>query len=193
MIEVVIFIATVIALIIVLNKLPVDVDTSAKNGSGKNGTKEEMERSLREQADDFFEVGELKKAEKAYSKILDKEPDNAGVFNKLGLVYLQDKNYRNAKAALKQALKIEPENDTFHNNLGLLFYEMEKYEEAIEAYQKSIEINDKIASRLVNLGLAYFMTKKYRKAIDVYERAIILDPRNENYVELLKKAEAKTK
>ena len=190
MIEVVIFVATVIALIIVLKKLPVDVDTSAKHGNGK---KEDKEKSLREQADDFFEDGELKKAERAYSKVLDKQPDDAGVFNKLGLVYLQDKNYRNAKAALKQALKLEPENDTFHNNLGLLFYEMGRYEDAIDSYQKSIEINDKIASRLVNSGLAYFMTKKYRKAIDVYERAIILDPRNENYMELLKKAEAKTR
>lgn len=193
MIEVVIFIATVIALIIVLRKLPVDVDTSAKTTKGKSGKNDITEKSLREQADDFFEAGELKKAEKAYLKILSGEPDDAGVLNKLGLVYLQDKNYKDARAALKQALKLEPDNDTFHNNLGLLFYEMEKYEEAIEAYQKSIEINDKIASRLVNLGLAYFMTKKYKKAIDVYEKAIILDPRNENYVVLLKKAEAKTK
>ena len=189
MIEVVVFIATVILLIMVLRKLPVDVDTSTKEGDKADN----QEKSLREQADDFFEAGDLKKAERTYLKVLSQEPDDAGVYNKLGLVYLQDKNYKDAKASLKQALKLEPDNDTFYNNLGLLFYEMEKYEDAIEAYQKSIEINDKIASRLVNLGLAYFMTKKYKKAIDVYEKAIILDPRNENYVELLKKAEEKTK
>ncbi|OGB73764.1 hypothetical protein A3K24_02955 [candidate division Kazan bacterium RIFCSPHIGHO2_01_FULL_44_14] len=188
--EVIIFIATTAFLIMVLRKLPVDAETTFKETGKKAETKE---KSLRVEADEYFEQGESKKAEVAYLKLLSKEPNDASLFNKLGLIYLESKNYKDAKAALLAALKIEPENDTFYNNLGLLYYEMEDYDLAIEAYEKSVAINDKIASRLVNLGLAYFMNKKYRRAADQYEKAIILDPRNENYIELLKKAEEKLK
>src|SRR3989344_4700152 len=136
--EIIVFVATAVALIMVLRKLPVDAETTFKETGKKSET---QEKSLRVQADEL----------------------------------------------------VEPGNDTFYNNLGLLYYETEDYDAAIEVYEKSVSINDKIASRLVNLGLAYFMNKKYRKAADQYEKAIILDPRNENYIELLKKAEEKLK
>ncbi|MFA5009973.1 MAG: tetratricopeptide repeat protein [Patescibacteria group bacterium] len=190
--EVIVFLATVLALIMVLRKLPVDLTPADKNADGVVDEKDK-EKTPRELADEHFEKGELKKAENLYLKILGKEPDDAGLYNKLGLIYLQSKNFKDARSALKQALKLEPENDTFYNNLGLLYYEMESYDGAIDAYEKSIAINDKIPSRLVNLGLAYFMTKKYRKAADAYEKAIILDPRNEQTQELLKQAEEKLK
>jgi len=190
--EIIIFLATVLALIMILKKLPVDLAATDKNGDGVIN-EEDKEKTPREVADEHFEKGELKRAESLYLKILSKEPDDATLYNKLGLIYLQDKNFKDAKSALKQALKLEPENDTFYNNLGLLYYEMESYDDAIEAYEKSVAINDKIPSRLVNLGLAYFMTKKYRKAADAYEQAIILDPRNEQTRELLKQAEEKLK
>ncbi len=188
--EIIVFVATAVALIMVLRKLPVDAETTFKETGKKSET---QEKSLRVQADELFEQGELKKAESAYLKLLSKEPNDASLFNKLGLIYLEHKNYKDARSALQAALKIEPGNDTFYNNLGLLYYETEDYDAAIEVYEKSVSINDKIASRLVNLGLAYFMNKKYRKAADQYEKAIILDPRNENYIELLKKAEEKLK
>jgi len=189
MLEVIVFVATVIVLIMILRKLPVDADTALKQASGRGS----QEKNQLAEADELFEQGELKKAEKMYLKLLDKNSKDATLFNKLGLIYLADKNFKDAKSSLKQALKLEPENDTFYNNLGLLYYEMGKYDDAIKTYEESIGINDKIASRLVNLGLAYFMNKKYRKAADAYERAVILDPRNESYVELLKKAEEKLK
>lgn len=190
--EIVIFLATVVILIMILRKLPVDLTQTDRNGDGVVN-EEDKEKTPRELADEYFEKGELKRAEAHYLKILSKEPDDATLYNKLGLIYLQDKNFKDAKSALKQALKLEPENDTFYNNLGLLYYEMENYDDAIEAYEKSTAINDKVPSRLVNLGLAYFMTKKYRKAADAYEKAIILDPRNEQTQELLKQAEEKLK
>lgn len=190
--EIIVFLATVIALVMILKKLPVDLTLTDRNGDGVIDEKDK-EKTPRELADEYFENGELKRAEAHYLKILAKEPDDATLYNKLGLIYLQDKNFKDAKSALKQALKLEPENDTVYNNLGLLYYQMEDYDAAIEVYEKSVEINDKIPSRLVNLGLAYFMTKKYRKAADAYEKAIILDPRNEQTRELLKQAEEKLK
>lgn len=191
--EIIIFLATVIAIIMILRKLPVDVQTEVSKDPDKTEKTEEKIMSLQEQADGAFEANDLKKAEKLYLKILSEEPTDAFIYNRLGLIYLQDKNFKDAASALKHALKIDPDNDTFLNNLGLLYYETENYDEAVEAYEKSLEINDRVSSRLVNLGLAYFMAKKYRKAADSFEKALIIDPRNENYLDLLKQAEEKLK
>ena len=65
-IEVIIFVATVLVLIMVLRKLPVDADTALKQSSGKGS---EAKNQLAE-ADELFEQGELKKAERMYLKLL---------------------------------------------------------------------------------------------------------------------------
>lgn len=184
--EIIIFLATILLTIMVLKKLPVDFVPEDRTQD-----KGDKDKTLRERADEYIEAGELRRAENVLLRIISGEPDDASAYNKLGMVYLRDKNFRDAKASLKQALKLEPENDTFYNNLGLLYYQKGEYEEAVEAYERSIEIDNKIPSRLVNLGLAYFMLKKYRKAADQYEKALILDPRNESYRDLLKQAEEK--
>jgi Flp pilus assembly protein TadD len=185
--EIIIFLATIVLAIMLIKKLPVDL-VSDEKGAEKESDKE---KSLRERADEHIEAGELRKAEHILLRIIAAEPDDASTYNKLGMIYLQEKNFKDARSSLKQALKLEPDNDTFHNNLGLLSYQRGDYDDAIEAYEKSIEIDNKIPSRLVNLGMAYFMSKKYRKAADQFEKALILDPRNESYADLLKQAEEK--
>ena len=185
--EIVIFIATIILAIMIVKKLPVDLETDDR-ASELAG-----EKSLRDLADEYIEQEKFSKAEDILLKLISQDPTDAAIYNKLGMIYLRQKDFRDAQAALKQALKLEPENDTFYNNLGLLYYQKGDYEAAIDAYEKSLEISDKVPSRLVNLGLAYFMIKKYRKAADNYEKALILDSRNQNYVELLRQAEEKLK
>ncbi|MBU1092181.1 tetratricopeptide repeat protein, partial [Patescibacteria group bacterium] len=144
-------------------------------------------------ADGLAQAGEYKKAERSYLKLITKDPQESSLYNKLALVYLGGKNYKDAADAIEQALQLEPDNDTFYNNQGLLFYQQGDYDEAVESYEKSIDINNKVASRFMNLGLAYFMCKKYRKAADAYEKALILEPHSDEYKRLLEEAEVKLK
>lgn len=183
--EIVIFVATILLAIMIVKKLPVDLAMEEKASEVPG------EKSLRDLADEYIEQEKFSKAEDVLLKLISQDPSEAATYNKLGMIYLREKNFRDAQAALKQALKLEPDNDTFYNNLGLLYYQKGDYESAVEAYERSLEISDKVPSRLVNLGLAYFMIKKYRKAADNYEKALILDPRNQNYADLLKQAEEK--
>ncbi|MFA5270252.1 MAG: tetratricopeptide repeat protein [Patescibacteria group bacterium] len=204
MLELIIFAATVILLIIVLRKLPLEkevVKKLAKEARELDHDEDASEKSeedyededLLGHADKLAQDGQYTKAEKLYLKLITKDPQAAGLYNKLALVYLGNKEYKDAAKALEQALQIEPDNDTFYNNFGLLFYQQGMYDESVESYEKSIAINNKVASRFMNLGLAYFMSKKYRKAADAYEKALILEPHNEEYKRLLADAEEKLK
>lgn len=200
MLELIIFFATVLLLIIVLRKLPLEKEVvkkiayEAKQLAGEDEEEtDEASEDLLNKADHLAQAGEYAKAEKIYLKLVTEDPQNASLYNKLALVYLGKKEFKDAAQALTQALTIEPDNDTFYNNLGLLLYQQGDYDEAIESYEKSIEINNKVASRFMNLGLAYFMVKQYRKAADAYEKALILEPNNEEYKRLLTEAEEELK
>ncbi len=200
MLELIIFVATVLLLIMLIKKLPLEKEVVKKlsyeaRQLDKDEESEETkgDEDVLARADRLAQAGEYKKAERIYLRLITSDPQAAGLYNKLALVYLGDKNYADADHALEQALQLEPDNDTFYNNQGLLLYQQGEYEDAIESYEKSIAINNKVASRFMNLGLAYFMSKKYRKAADAYEKALILEPHNDEFKRLLADAEAKLK
>ena len=201
MLELIILVATVVLLVIVLNKLPLEKEVvkklaydAKKIEQGEDGEEaSETDTDALQRADHYAQDGQYKRAEKLYIKLISEDPQEASLYNKLALVYLGNKEFEDAARALDQALQLEPDNDTFYNNLGLLFYQQGDFEESVENYERSIDINNKVASRFMNLGLAYFMLKKYRKAADAYEKALILEPQNDEYKRLLSEAEAKLK
>jgi tetratricopeptide (TPR) repeat protein len=197
MAELILYTASILFLILVLRHLPPRVPEKvlkeAKAKEKKAEDKPETAEDKEIKADKLAEENKLKAAEKIYLALIVGNPQEARFYNKLGLVYLKDKAYKDARDALKQALTIEPDNDTFYNNLGLIDYQEGKFDEAVEAYEKSIDINNTVSSRFVNLGLAYYMQKKYRKAADAYEKALILEPANEEYRRLLQEVEEKLK
>ena len=196
MLDLIFFVATLIILIIILRKLPLEKEVVKKMAyEARQGDDEDINENsdadLLAKADSLSQSGDYSKAEKIYIKLVSMNPQNASLYNKLALVYLGKKDFKDAAKSLDQALTLEPDNDAFYNNLGLLLYQQGDYDEAVESYEKSIEINNKVASRFMNLGLAYFMSKKYRKASEAYEKALILEPNNEEYKRLLKEAEEK--
>ena len=197
MFELLIFVATIVLLIIVLSKLPLEEEVISKLAAEAKQDEEEpvndKEEDILTKADRYAQSGDYNKAEKIYLRLITKDPQGAGLYNKLALVYLGKKAFSDAGHALEQALQLEPDNDTFYNNQGLLLYQQEQYDEAVEAYEKSIEINNKVASRFMNLGLVYQMLKQYRRSADAYEKALILEPHNEEYKRLLSESEAKLK
>ncbi|MFH0912076.1 MAG: tetratricopeptide repeat protein [Patescibacteria group bacterium] len=198
MLELVIFIASIVLVMIILRKLPLEKEVVKKlaHEAGqldKEGEEEDKDEDIIAKADRLAQVGDYQKAERIYLRLITNDPQNSSLYNKLALVYLGDKSYDDAANALEQALQLEPDNDTFYNNQGLLLYQQGHYDESVDSYEKSISINNKVASRFMNLGLAYFMSKKYRKAADAYEKSLILEPHNEEFKRLLADAEAKLK
>jgi tetratricopeptide (TPR) repeat protein len=189
--ELTFFVATIVFLIILLRRMPSQIPQTEKEEEEKEpGTKATFEEKL-DMADLMAQEGDFRGAEKIYLKLVTEHPEDATLYNRLGMVYLHEKNYTDAKEALEQALALSPENDTIYNNLGLLAFQQKQYTKALEYYDQSIKINNRIASRFVNLGLTYYMKKQYRKARDSYEQALILDPKEESYQDLLKQVEEK--
>lgn len=167
---------------------------SSKKPTAKKAPKEKGRLTVDDlivKADELIDAKEYDQAEKVLIGAVEIEPTNDKVYNKLGILYIEQENYSDAKEAFKTALRYEKNNDLTYNNLGLALFNQGRYNEAIEAYQKSIQLNSLIPHRYINLGLSYAALRQYEKALDAYKKALVLDKDNKDYQKLIREAQEK--
>ena len=107
---------------------------------------------------------------------LKKSPNNAVLFNKIGMSRLGLQQYKEAKKSFGRAIKADPKHANAHNNLGVVYYLEKNYNKAIKEYGKAIAIEDDAASFYSNRGAAYFSKQQFDKAVVDYSQAIRIDP-----------------
>lgn len=88
------------------------------------------------------------RAEKALLTILKIDEKNAAAYNRLGILYAKQKEYRDAIDCFEIASSIEATPSSLHN-LGLIYYETENYEKAAIAFEQSLKLEDNLAARHV--------------------------------------------
>src|ERR1700759_4641096 len=127
----------------------------------------------------------LLRAEKALLTILKMDQKNAAAYNRLGILYAKQKEYRDAIDCFEIASSIDPTASSLHN-LGLIYYETENYEKAAVAFEQAIKLEDNLAARHVayakvqeKLGNDKLMFSELNKAVD-------LEPNKETYTLLYK-------
>jgi tetratricopeptide (TPR) repeat protein len=151
--------AVVIIFLILARRVPKAIEEKEKDS--KEFTPQEITTaSLMAQADDAFSGKDFSKSEKLYLRAAAQNPDNAKVYTRLGIIYLERKNYYDAKDAFLQAVKIDPDIALRRVNLGLAYMGLKDYYKAYEQYKKALDLDPK--------------NKKYQiladKAYRAYER-----------------------
>src|SRR5579862_793767 len=125
------------------------------------------------------------RAEKALLTILKIDEKNAAAYNRLGILYAKQREYKDAIDCFEIASSIEPSASSLHN-LGLIYYETENYQKAGTAFEQAIKLEDGLAARHIayakvqeKLGNDKLMTQELEKAVE-------LEPNRESYQLLLK-------
>jgi tetratricopeptide (TPR) repeat protein len=111
-----------------------------------------------------------------YRAALKKDPNNARVFNKMGIAYLQLHRYEEAQKEFERSIKKDRGYANAYNNLGVIYYHNKKYSKAISLYAKAINLNHDSASFYSNMGTAYFAKKEFEEAMAAYGQAMKIDP-----------------
>jgi tetratricopeptide (TPR) repeat protein len=111
-----------------------------------------------------------------YRAALAKQPNSAGLLNKIGITELMMQRYREAKKSFNQSIKADRNFADAYNNLGVVFYEEQKYSAAVKQYRRAIALDSNSASFFSNLGAALFSKREFDPAVLAYERAVQLDP-----------------
>src|SRR5579871_4254171 len=125
------------------------------------------------------------RAEKALLTILKIDERNAAAYNRLGILYAKQKEYRDAIDCFEIASSIEATPSSLHN-LGLIYYETENYEKAAIAFEQALRLEDKLAARHVAYAKVQEKLNNDKLMFQALERAIELEPNEETYTLLLK-------
>jgi len=134
-------------------------------------------------------VGELEKAadesrgQKDYRKAVEylqaalrRDPDNAVLYNKLGMTALQMGDLRTARANFQKAVKRNAKYAAAINNIGTTDFMQKNYGSAARYFKKAVALEETTATFHANLGAAWFNQNKLDRAIAEYTRALELDP-----------------
>jgi tetratricopeptide (TPR) repeat protein len=111
-----------------------------------------------------------------YLQILDNEPKNSEVLNKVGVAYQQIGDLDRSGRFYKRAMKADKNFASAVNNYGTVEYEKKHYGKSISLYKKAIVLRPELPTLYSNLGYAYFCNKEYPEALTSFEKALSLDP-----------------
>ena len=125
------------------------------------------------------------RAEKALLTILKIDEKNAAAYNRLGILYAKQKEFRDAIDCFEIASSIEATPSSLHN-LGLIYYETENYEKAAVAFEQALKLEDTLAARHVAYAKVQEKLGNDKLMFQELERATDLEPNKETYTLLYK-------
>ena len=126
------------------------------------------------------------RAEKALLTILKIDEKNAAAYNRLGILYAKQREYKDAIDCFEIASSIEPSASSLHN-LGLIYYETENYQKAAVAFEQALKLEDNLAARHIAYAKVQEKLGNDKLVLQELEKAAELEPNLETY-DLLAKA-----
>lgn len=129
------------------------------------------------------------RAEKALLTILKIDQKNAAAYNRLGILYAKQKEYKDAIDCFEIASSIEPTASSLHN-LGLIYYETENYQKAATAFEQALKLEEELAARHIAYAKVQEKLGNTKLMLDELERAVQLEPNKESFMILIKAYES---
>lgn len=126
----------------------------------------------------------LLRAEKALLTILNIDEKNAAAYNRLGILYAKQKEFKDAIDCFEIASSIEPSASSLHN-LGLIYFETENYEKAGIAFEHALKLEDDLAARHIAFAKVNEKLDNLQLMVQSLERAVELEPTKESLTLLL--------
>lgn len=123
-------------------------------------------------------------AEKALLTILNIDERNAAAYNRLGILYAKQKEYKDAIDCFEIASSIEPSPSSLHN-LGLIYYETEHYEKAATAFEQALKLEDTFAARHIAYAKANEKLGRYGQMVKSLEKAVEIEVSKESLTLLM--------
>jgi tetratricopeptide (TPR) repeat protein len=130
------------------------------------------------------------RAEKALLTILKIDEKNAAAYNRLGILYAKQREYRDAIDCFEIASSIEPSASSLHN-LGLIYYETENYQKAATAFEQALKQEDNLAARHVAYAKVLEKLGNDKLMLQQLEKAAELEPNVETYTLLASSYESR--
>ena len=126
-------------------------------------------------AQDSLKNKKYLRAEKALLTILRVDKRNASAYNRLGILYAKQNNYKEAIECFEIAQSLEPSASSLHN-VGLIYFETENFEKAALAFEQALAIDNELPARYIAYAKVQEKLGHNNKMIDALEQAVRLEP-----------------
>ncbi len=126
-------------------------------------------------AQESLQDNKFLRAEKALLTILRVDERNASAYNRLGILYVKQQQYKDAIECFEIAQSLEPSASSLHN-VGLIYFETGDYDKAALAFEQALEIDSDLASRHIAYAKVQEKLGNKKKLIESLERAVEIDP-----------------
>lgn len=120
------------------------------------------------------------RAEKALLTILKIDQKNAAAYNRLGILYAKQKEYKDAIDCFEIASSIEPTASSLHN-LGLIYYETENYQKAATAFEQALKMEGDLAARHIAYAKVQEKLGNDKLMFESLREAVRLEPNEETF------------
>lgn len=118
--------------------------------------------------------GQLTIARDLYLEILKDEPNNAEVWDLLGVLYYQVNKYQEAEDCIKKAIQLNPRL-YYVENLARVYLDTEKFKISAELYEDLVK-HSPTYENYFNLAMAYKGNHDWQKAQKAYEKSLEINP-----------------
>ena len=124
---------------------------------------------LFKQGEIALKKNDLDQAERSFRGVLALDPQAAGAYANLGVIYMRRKQWQHALEMLHQAEHLAPGVAGVRLNIGLVYYRQNDFRSAIPSFESVVrDAPDSFQARYL-LGLCYFFTERYAEAASTLE------------------------
>ncbi len=145
--------------------------------------KPDFEEAINLLADIYDQNGEYQKEQKLYEEILQKDPTNITVLERLGTLFSKLGLSYKASDVYKKLVKLNPNNKAYQYQYAVSLLQNMDYKKAIAILSRLYKENPKSKSIGYLYGLALEANHEPIKALDVYKHVLILDHKNSKLYE----------
>ncbi len=117
---------------------------------------------------------------KDYLNIIEQEPGNYQVYNKVGLIYVSINNFDEAKNYFEKAITLNNNDYYGYYNLGLLYYNQDKMTEALTHFKRAYLIS-KTSEVYISIINCFIKLKSYDFALRSLSEAFKTHPHPQDY------------
>jgi len=114
-------------------------------------------------------------AEKLYRHVLEMSPKDSDAANLLGLLYIEEQRFPEARNVIQRAIAIQPNNSQSHYNIGIAAKGCGDPVAAIGHFQESTRLIPGNIEAWVALGNMQKLEHRFSDAAESYRRALAID------------------
>jgi tetratricopeptide (TPR) repeat protein len=126
-------------------------------------------QQLFQQGEAALKKNSLDLAERSFRAVLAQDPQAAGAYANLGVIYMRRKQWPQALEMLHKAEHLAPQIPGIRLNVGLAYYRQNNFRAAIAPFESVVHDEPDSYQARYLVGLCYFFTERYADATSMLE------------------------